>query len=164
MAAGSTCSCSGFHILSEGEYGMKYFEKGLPGRTIVVRLDQGDDVLASISEAIKANRIEDGYVASGIGTLDNCVMHMITTTGYPAGEYFGEWHGVPLELVSISGIIADGLPHLHMVISDKDKAVAGHLEPGCSILYLGEVVVQEVLGQSLKRKKNANNVPELHVK
>ena len=140
---------------------MQYFEKGQPGRTIVVRLDQGDDVLESITEVISANGIKDGYIASGIGTLDQCVLHMVMTIGYPAVEYFAKWVDTPLELTTISGIIADGVPHLHAVISTDKASVAGHLEPGCRILYLGEVVLQEVLGQPLKRVKNSKNINEL---
>jgi predicted DNA-binding protein with PD1-like motif len=140
---------------------VQYFEKGKFGRTIVVRLDQGDDVLESLVKTIKDNGIADGYVASGIGTLDQCVLHMVMTIGYPAVEYFAKWVDTPLELASISGIIAEGVPHLHAVVSSDTLAVAGHLEPGCRILYLGEVVIQEVLGQPLKRIKNSKNINEL---
>ena len=142
---------------------MRHFGKGRPGRTIVVRLDPGDDVLSSLGEAIRACGITDGYVASGIGTLSRCVLHMVTTTGYPAVEHFARWDDVPLELASMSGVIADGVPHIHAVVSDTTTAVAGHLEPGCIILYLGEVVVQEVVGQTLVRTKNARGVNELGV-
>jgi predicted DNA-binding protein with PD1-like motif len=144
-----------------GGYQMKYFEKGQLGRTIVVRLEPGDDVLGSIIEAIQANEIADGYVASGIGTLDHCVLHMIMTTGYPAVEHFAEWHDLPLELASIDGIIAEGIPHLHTVVSNDKQAWGGHLEPGCRILYLGEAVIQEVVGHPLKRIRNNKNVNEL---
>lgn len=140
---------------------MKTFSQGRPGRTIVLRLDQGDDVLECINRAIEQHQICDGYIASGIGTLDECVLHMVMTTGYPPVEYFARWQGSPLEVASISGIIADGFPHLHTVISDHEKAYAGHLEPGCRILYLGEVVIQEILDQPLTRQRNAKNINEL---
>ena len=140
---------------------MKTYEQQNTGRTIVVRLDSGDDVLASIKQAIAEYGIKDGYVASGIGTLDYCVMHMVMTTGYPAVEHFAKWDDKPLEIGSIDGIIADGDPHLHMVVSNEKIAVSGHLEPGCRILYLGEVVIQETIGKALKRIKNDRNINEL---
>jgi uncharacterized protein len=140
---------------------MKCFEKGQPGRTLIVRLDQGDDVHSCIMEAIRTNGITDGYIASGIGTLDHCILHMVMTTGYPPVEYFAEWHDKPLEVASISGIIANGIPHMHTVISDDKMAYAGHLEPGCRILYLGEIVIQEVLGQPLRRERNSKDINEL---
>ena len=140
---------------------MKIFNRGKPGRTIILRLDQGDDVLDCVNQAIKENQIQDGYIASGIGTLDECVLHMVMTTGYPPVEFFARWQDKPLEVASISGIIADGFPHLHTVISDHEKAYAGHLERGCRILYLGEVVIQEILGQSLTRQRNEKQINEL---
>lgn len=140
---------------------MQYFDKAEMGRTIILRLDQGDYVLESIRKVLEETGITDGYVVSGIGTLDYCVLHMVTTTGYPPVECYPKWNDEPLELVSINGIIADGEPHLHAVISNKDKAFAGHLEPGCRILYLGEIVIQEIKGQALKRKKNNRNISEL---
>lgn len=143
---------------------MQYFDKAELGRTIIIRLDQGDFVLESIRKVIKETGITDGYVVSGIGTLDYCVLHMVTTTGYPPVECYPKWIDEPLELVSIDGIIADGEPHLHTVISNKDIAIGGHLEPGCRILYLGEIVIQEIKGQALKRNKNSKNISELSQK
>jgi len=140
---------------------MHYFDQAELGRTIILRLDRGDYLLESICQTIKETGITDGYVASGIGTLDYCTLHMVTTTSYPVVEHFAKWEDKPLELVSIDGIIADGIPHLHAVVSDKDLAVAGHLEPGCRILYLGEVVIQEIKGQALERVRNSNNTLEL---
>ena len=140
---------------------MQYFDKAELGRTIILRLDQGDYVLESIRQVLKETGITDGYIASGIGTLDDCVLHMVTTTGYPPVECFPQWNNEPLELVSIQGIIANGEPHLHTVISNKDKAFAGHLEPGCRILYLGEIVIQETRGQALERNKNSRNISQL---
>lgn len=143
---------------------MRYFDKGELGRTIILRLDPGDFVLESIRKVLKETGVTEGYVVSGIGTLDHCVLHMVTTTGYPPVECYPEWNDEPLELVSIDGIIADGEPHLHTVISNSDKAVGGHLEPGCRILYLGEVVIQEIKGQTLKRNKNSKNIYQLSQK
>lgn len=44
----------------------------------------------------------------------------------------------------MAGVIADGRPHLHAVVSDNKKAYAGHLEKGCRVLYLAEIVVLEL--------------------
>ncbi|MBE3100992.1 MAG: DNA-binding protein [Firmicutes bacterium] len=140
---------------------MKYFSSENVGRTFILRLDQGDDVLGSINDLIQKENISDGVVVSGIGTLDYCTLHMVMTTGYPPVEHFEKWEDKPLELASIDGIIADGIPHLHTVISDHEKAYAGHLEPGCRILYLGEVVIMELEDMNLIRVKSENGINEL---
>lgn len=140
---------------------MKYFSSENVGRTFILRLDQGDDVLGSINDLIQKENISDGVVVSGIGTLDYCTLHMVMTTGYPPVEHFEKWEDKPLELASIDGIIADGIPHLHTVISDHEKAYAGHLEPGCRILYLGEVVIMELEDMNLIRVKSEKGINEL---
>jgi len=137
---------------------MQYFSSEQVGRTFTLRLDQGDYLLESIEALIEKENIKDAVVVSGIGTLDYCVMHMVMTTGYPAVEHFERWENKPLELASIDGYIADGKPHLHMVVSDHEKAYAGHLEPGCRILYLGEVVIMEVKDMDLVRVPNEKKI------
>lgn len=140
---------------------MQYFDKGRSGRTITIYLSPGDDVLGSINTIIKETGITDGYVVCGIGSLTSCCLHMVMTTSYPPVNHFERWHDKPLELAALSGVIANGEPHLHAVVSTENKAVAGHLEPGCEILYLGEVVIQETVGQKLKRVKNKQDIDEL---
>ena len=134
--------------------------KGL-GKAYTLRLDQGDYLLESIENFISDNNIHNAVVVSGIGTLDYCVLHMVMTTGYPPVEHFERWDDSPLELSSISGIIADGTPHLHMVVSDAEKAYSGHLEKGCRILYLGEIVIVEMEGFNYSRIRNEKNILEL---
>jgi predicted DNA-binding protein with PD1-like motif len=45
-----------------------------------------------------------------------------------------------------------------MVISNAHKTWAEHILDGCRILYLGEIVVQELLGNQLKRKPDKDGV------
>jgi hypothetical protein len=140
---------------------MEYFSTQEIGRIFILRLDQGDMVLESINELIVKEGIKDAVVVSGIGTLDRCTLHMVMTTGYPPVEHFERWEDKPLELASIDGIIADGKPHLHAVVSDREKAYAGHLENGCRVLYLAEIVIVEVKLLDLTRVPNDKNILEL---
>jgi hypothetical protein len=140
---------------------MEYFSTQEIGRIFILRLDQGDMVLESINELIVKEGIKDAVVVSGIGTLDRCILHMVMTTGYPPVEHFERWEDKPLELASIDGIIADGKPHLHAVVSDREKAYAGHLENGCRVLYLAEIVIVEVKSLDLTRVPNDKNILKL---
>jgi predicted DNA-binding protein with PD1-like motif len=142
---------------------MEYFGTEKAGRVFVLRLDQGDLLLESIRALIEKEGIKNGVVISGIGTLDKSVMHMVTTVGYPPQEFFRK-DDAPLELASLQGAIADGSPHIHMVISDSRFAYAGHLEPGCRILYLGEVVIQELPGLALSRVPDERKISKLRMK
>jgi uncharacterized protein len=131
------------------------------GRVFAIRFDPGDDLLEGIKAFIQKEGIQDAYVASAIGTLDYCVLHMVMTTSYPPVEHFERWEDRPLEVSSIAGLIAAGVPHLHMVVSDHEKAYSGHLEPGCRVLYLAEVVIVELDGAHLRRVRNEKGILNL---
>ena len=82
---------------------------------------------------------------------------MSTTYGFPM-EYHVEHLKEPLELASLNGTIICSEPHIHGVISNATTTWSGHILDGCRILYLGEIVVQELLGNKLKRKPDKDGV------
>lgn len=135
---------------------MKCYSSDAGGRVIILRLNRGDLLLESIEQAIRELNIADGTLVCGYGTLDNCTLHMINTVDeFPAKEDFPTWNDSPLELVSMTGIIADGKAHIHAVVSDQSHAVGGHLEPGCSVIYLAEIVIYEHRNLHLTRRPTA---------
>jgi predicted DNA-binding protein with PD1-like motif len=140
---------------------MEYFSLRNSGRVFAIRFDPGDDLLEGIQAFIQKEGIQDAFVASAIGTLDYCVLHMVMTTGYPPVEHFERWEDRPLEVSSIDGLIAGGVPHLHMVVSDHEKAYSGHLEKGCRVLYLAEVVIVELDQAHLQRVRNEKGILKL---
>lgn len=143
---------------------MEYFSTEKTGKVFMLRLDAGEMLLESIVKLIEKEKIKNGMVISGIGTLDYCVLHMVTTTSYPPVEHFEKWNNKPLELAALQGIIADGVPHLHVVVSDKKKAYAGHLETNCRVLYLAEVVIIESNPMNLVRIPDEKNIKKLKKK
>ena len=130
---------------------MKYYTSDGTPRVHVLQFDPDDLLLEGIGEFIAASGIRDGVVISGIGTLKNTTMHMVTTTTFPPVETFPTFDDQPLELTSMQGVIADGVPHIHMNVSDRRTGVGGHLEPKCEVLYLAEVAILELPGLSLTR-------------
>ena len=60
----------------------------------------------------------------------------------------------PIELASLQGVVINGKPHFHMVLSDVDAAYTGHLEEGSVVLYRAEILLAEINGIHLKRIKN----------
>jgi hypothetical protein len=132
---------------------MEVFTGGHIAEVAAVRLDQGDDVLAALERLARELDIHTGIVLSGIGTLDQATLHHITHTGYPPKDRMVSYEG-PIELLSIDGLIADYVPHLHTCISIKDQTFMGHLEPGCRVLYLAEIAIAKLEGVRLSRRKN----------
>lgn len=142
---------------------MKSFQTKPGDKLHILRLDTGDDLLGCVNALIEQEGIKNGVVVSGIGTFDYCCLHMVMTTGFPPVEHFERWEDKPLELSSVDGIIANGFPHLHCVVSDHERTWSGHVEPGCRILYLGELAILEFEADGLDRVMNDKGVKELQM-
>lgn len=122
------------------------------GQYYAIHLVRGDDILKSIESFIQELQIKDGAIVSGIGTVDQCVLHFVTDASDAGAMKFREWNDVPLEVVGMQGIIADGKPHIHVTVSDDTCSWSGHLEPGCRTLFLCEIVVLVFEGETMVRR------------
>ncbi len=108
---------------------------------VTIGFQPGEMLLESIQKAIKDCHIMNGAVISGIGTLKSCRMHYVTHTGFPPTDCIYTLHK-PLELLSVNGLIAEGKPHLHIVVScGEEETYGGHLEEGSEVLYLSEIAI-----------------------
>lgn len=121
------------------------------GKAIVFRCDRGEDLLRTIERVASENGVSNGVVVSAIGTLERCRVHRVTSKGTPPEEEYIELDG-PLEINSVSGIIASGKLHAHISVSDGKGTYGGHLEPESPVLYMAEVVLLEFLEASFKRE------------
>jgi predicted DNA-binding protein with PD1-like motif len=131
--------------------------KGPPG-LVAIGLGPDEKLLESIQAVIKSHNIRDGTVISGIGTLKRCHMHYVNTTTFPVENRFYIVEE-PLEIGSISGLIADYEPHLHMTAGCRDqRTYTGHIEPGCIVLYLAEMLIMRMDDMKLGRDLNRRGV------
>ena len=121
---------------------------------VVVSVEPGEKLLEAIEQAIAAHDIRNGVVISGIATLKRCEMHYIEHTDFPPDDTFYSVEH-PLEVGSVSGIIADGQPHLHIVSGWKDrKTWVGHLERGSIVGYLAEICVLKFNDLAMVRRRD----------
>ena len=127
------------------------------GRIITVSLQRGEMLLEGIEQAVQETGIRDAVVLSCIGTLSAMTWHRVTTLDPKPKEEYPTVQG-PLELCALQGSVVGGVPHLHIVCSDKDGTYAGHLEPGCEVLYLAEIVLMELAGRPLRRVRDENGL------
>ncbi len=105
---------------------MRSFKLGA-GRTYLLRLDYGKDLLEQLEEFLKAENIGAAYI-SGIGAVKSAEI------GYydqKTRKYVKKELKEPLEILSLSGnaSLRDGKPflHLHVVLGLNEKIYGGHL-------------------------------------
>lgn len=129
---------------------------------VIVSIFPGEYVLETIERVIQEEKIVNGVILTGFGTLSEVHLHWVTTTGLPPVERFEKYEG-PFELLALSGVIAGGEPHIHAVVSDVKGAYGGHLERGNKVLYLCEVAMG-VLSETpvMKREITPEGLRQLH--
>lgn len=130
----------------------KVFGGGEVKEVLWVRLDRNDDVLKSLVAVFEERGIRDGAVLNAVGNLDGCKFHGVNGSMTTLTE--------PLEILNLAGMIADGKPHLHVIVSNKALgAVGGHLEEGCRVGAQIEVMVVRFKGPAMTRKSAAPGSP-----
>jgi len=104
-------------------------------KTLPLRLSPGDDLRAALSAALAAAGAEAGFVVAGIGSLREARLRL---AGRDALH-----HAVgDLEILTLSGTLGAGGPHLHASLSDADGRVfGGHVAPGCIVRTTAEVLL-----------------------
>lgn len=138
----------------EAKKGIRYF---------MLSLRRGDFVIESIREFVKKHNIDAGFIISGIGSMDICILHYIKTTGLPPKDKYITIEG-PLEIGGFQGSIAGGEPHIHIVVYDqnKDLTFIGHLEEGSRCCYRIEFGIIALTGVETKRiKDKSTGLPEI---
>lgn len=117
-------------------------------RTVLVRLDPQEDVLAALGEAVRAQGIRNAAILSGVGSLDRYHVHVVETTNMPPGNvFFGE--DGPYDVLTITGLVVDGGVHAHITFSNPDRAMGGHIEDGCRVLTFAVIVMMEIPAANL---------------
>ena len=121
------------------------------GEIVVVRLAYGDLLLESIREICRQRRIRDGVILTGFGSLTDIAVSGAVGASFPPRKFYQRTRPRGVEILAMSGVIADYHVHCHLVLSDRNQAFGGHLEQGCRVLSLAEIALMRVAGIKLAR-------------
>lgn len=122
-----------------------------PGEIVIVRLAYGELLLESIQEICRQQRIRDGLIMTGFGSLTDFAVSGAIGASFPPSNFYQRTRPRGVEILAMSGVIANYHVHCHLVLSDKNQAFGGHLERGCRILSLAEIALMRVSGVKLAR-------------
>jgi len=121
------------------------------GEIVVVRLTYGELLLESIEEICRARKIRDGVILTGFGSLTDFAVSGAVGASFPPRKFYKRTKPRGVEILGMAGVIANYHVHCHLVLSDSKQAFGGHLERGCRILSLAEIVLMRVAGVKLAR-------------
>lgn len=104
-------------------------------QTLVLRLNPGDDLRASLDSALRRSGSDAAFVVSGIGSLSRA---SIRFAGAPTPTRIeGD-----LEILTLAGSLSPDGSHLHISVSDAEGRVfGGHAAPGCIVRTTAEILV-----------------------
>lgn len=130
------------------------------GRCILGRLPHGKDLVKTIEEFCAQNSIQTG-VFSVIGAVMS-----VTLGSYDQDQqvYVTVKKEEPFEIVHCTGNVSlkDGkvAVHAHAVLADIDgRTIGGHIFSE-TVVYAGEIYIQELLGKPLEREyDNTTGLP-----
>jgi len=151
IGAGISTGFVSSELLTGRAFAMRTIVGGNIGRIVILSFERGELFLEGIRDKAKELGIKNAVLLSVIGTFEKAVFHRVKNLNTIAESEIITVNA-PIELSSVSGVIANGVPHFHMVFSDLDKTYSGHLEEGCVVLYLAEAVLAELKGVELIRR------------
>lgn len=125
---------------------------GRAGRVVVARLAYGDALLESLQEICRRERIRNGVILTGFGSLIDISVTGVLGPQFPPRRFYDLRRPRGVEIIAMSGVIADYHVHCHVVLCDRTRAFGGHLEPGCRVLSLAEIAIMRVDGVKLARR------------
>jgi predicted DNA-binding protein with PD1-like motif len=125
------------------------------GGIVVVRLAYGDDLLDTLHEICRRERIRNGVILTGFGSLTDVSVTGAVGAQFPPRRFYHRRRPRGVEIIAMSGVIADYHVHCHIVLCDRRGAFGGHLERGCRILSLAEIALLRVDGVKLARRVDA---------
>ena len=127
-------------------------ESSADGDVVIAKLDDGDDLFASLDALAAKHRIPNGMVMWGIGMLGPFEI------GYFNGkEYDRTTYAEPMELLALHGSYAakaDPRIHVHVAAAGKDhRVVGGHLFRA-TVAVLNELCIRKLGRSELSRVHN----------
>ena len=124
---------------------------GKPGEVVVVRLAYGDLLLESLREICMKEGIRNGIILTGFGSLTDLSVTGVLGPAFPPRRFYNRRSPRGVEIIGMSGVIADYHVHCHLTLCDRRRAFGGHLEEGCRVLSLAEIALLKLGRLKMKR-------------
>jgi hypothetical protein len=111
---------------------------------LFVRLDEGEEIISSITELCKKEHIQSAVV-SGIGFTTSMKVRIYDKD---ADQFLFQTIEGSMEITSLTGnvIQADNglFTHLHIMAADKSMSIRGGHLVSCTIAATGEILIEEL--------------------
>lgn len=117
---------------------MQFFRGATAVEVIAVRVDAGEDLLASLNQVVSDCQVAAGAVISGCGTLEQIRLEVPANLLWPPVAYAVEKQG-PGQIISAQGHVANGYAELYVSVARRNEVHAGKVMPGNKVLHAVEL-------------------------
>ncbi|HVM60523.1 MAG TPA: PPC domain-containing DNA-binding protein [Verrucomicrobiae bacterium] len=118
-----------------------YAINGQFDHVVILRFKYQTDLLTGLETMAKQQKIRNGVILSGIGSVRGYHVHSVVNRTFPSKDMFVKDPTAPADLISVNGYIIDGRVHAHATFATPDKAFGGHLEHGTEVFTFAVVTV-----------------------
>jgi uncharacterized protein len=118
-----------------------YALSGNFSKVVVLRFKYQADLLGGIENMVKQEKIRNGVILAGAGSVRNYQIHSVSNRTFPSKNTYVKNPTASADIISMNGYIIDGKIHAHMTMASPDKAFGGHLEPGTNVFTFAIVTI-----------------------
>jgi len=110
-------------------------------RVVILRFKHDVDLLAGLERMVKEQKIKNGVILAGIGSVRGYHYHMVTNRTFPSKNLYIRDPDTPADIASMNGYIVDGRVHPHITFTNAQHAFGGHLEPDTRVFTFAVVTI-----------------------
>jgi predicted DNA-binding protein with PD1-like motif len=117
-----------------------YAVRGNFDRVLIFRFKDDTDLLAGLEKMVKQEKIRNGVILSGIGSVRSYNVHQVSNRTYPTKNVFVSAES-PADIANMNGYVINGKLHPHITLASPEKAFGGHLEPRTKVFTFAIVTL-----------------------
>ncbi len=118
-----------------------YAIEGRFDRVLVLRFKYNTDLLDGIRKMVKQEKIRNGVILSGVGSVTGYQIHQVSNRSFPSRNVFVKNPTAPADIIGMNGYVINGKLHPHITLANPEKAFGGHLEPGTTVFTFAIVTI-----------------------
>ena len=121
------------------------------GSVYFVTVEKGEDLLASVQQAVDELGVKQAVVLCGIGVQNGANLYEVIDFNYPHAKHYEQLEGA-VELAAINGNVIEGAVHMHAVVSTDKGVWAGHVMPDNKSEATLQIILAELVGDRIVRR------------
>jgi len=134
---------------------MQYTE-GKPGRVFIVRVDHGEDLIATLMQFLTEHQVNSGYIRFMGALQSGQIVTGPEALSFPLVQHFESFSG-GWEVIGMATITPDNTaPHLHIhaSIGKGERVLTGCLRREIITYIVIEAVITELIGVDVQREQD----------